>query len=275
MFKARTIAQDTRTLSPATAAAVDQHLAIIANKCTFAEIQRQVERARAEHDPDETERRRLAEAEQRCVRVDYRAISTDGQVPINGWADLADALVLDQFLNTQAATMDPSILWDVRRSMALGMVGTAGPAQKELVLYAHSRAGEAMVEVENTRTVVTPGQVREWCEQAGTRVTIRPVIDLNEEMTTGSYIPTPVMKEQTRLRHPTCVFVDCRRPARNGDNDHRTPHPAGATTTTNLFSLCRTHHRFKTTGGWRYIMLDHDTIVWVSPTGRVYRRHLH
>ena len=47
-----------------------------------------------------------------------------------------------------------------------------------------------MVEVENTRTTVTPQQVREWCQQAGTTVTVRPVLDLNENLTTDSYTPT-------------------------------------------------------------------------------------
>ena len=54
----------------------------------------------------------------------------------------------------------------------------------------------------------------------------------------------------------------------------REPFPIGATTTSNLFPLCRGHHRLKTTGGWRYIPLDHDQIVWISPAGRVHRRHI-
>src|SRR5215218_10160096 len=48
VWKARTIAQATRTLPMAAAADIDQHLAWIAHRCSFAEIERQVERARAE-----------------------------------------------------------------------------------------------------------------------------------------------------------------------------------------------------------------------------------
>ncbi len=131
-----------------------------------------------------------------------------------------------------------------------------------------------MVEVENTRTVVTPEQVKEWCQQAGTRVTVRPVLDLAEEMSTGAYSPTPLMKEQVRLRYPTCVFKDCDRPARGCDLDHHDPYPHGATTTSNLFPLCRGHHRLKTTGGWTYRLLDQNTIEWTSPMGLVHLRHI-
>uniref|UniRef100_UPI003F827EE8 DUF222 domain-containing protein n=1 Tax=Actinosynnema sp. TaxID=1872144 RepID=UPI003F827EE8 len=178
VWRARKIAQDTRTLSYDAAAAVDQRLAIVAARCSWAELDRQIEKARAEFDPAEAERRRVAEAEQRCVRVEYRGINADGQVPISGWAGLADAVAFDQFLTAKAAALDPTLPLDVRRSMALGMVGTGDPAQRELVLYAHTRPGEAMVEVENTRSVVTPEQVKEWCQEAGTRVTVRPVLDL-------------------------------------------------------------------------------------------------
>ena len=273
VWKARRVADATKMLSMDAAAAVDRHLALIVKRCSFAEIARQVDRARAEHDPEEAERRRIAEAEKRCAEVHYRGIAPDGVVPITAYASLADALAFDQYLTATAATLDTTIPLDVRRSMALGMVGTAAPPQRELVLYAHARPGHVMVEVENTRTVVTPEQVREWCQDAGTRVTVRPVLDLAEEMSTDIHDPTPLMKEQVRARYRTCVFTDCDRPARSCDLDHREPYPTGRTTTSNLFPLCRGHHRLKTTGGWRYLPLDHDQIVWVSPAGRVYRRH--
>ena len=277
VFKARKIAQDTRTLSFDAAAAVDQRLAIVAKRCSWAEIERQVEKARAEHDPAETERRRLAAAEQRCLEVHYRGITPDGMVPITGYASVTDALAFDAFLTATAATLDPAIPLDVRRSMALGLVGTGDPGQpreRELVLYAHTRPGQAMVEVENTRTVVTPGQVKEWCQQAGTRVTVRPVLDLAEELSTEVHDPTPRMREQTWARFPACVFPDCERPARGCDLDHREPFPTGRTTTANLFPLCRRHHRLKTTGGWNYIPLDRDEIVWTTPAGLVHQRHI-
>ena len=37
------------------------------------------------------------------------------------------------------------------------------------MIYTHTRPDQTMVEVENTRSVVTPEQVQEWCQQAGTK----------------------------------------------------------------------------------------------------------
>jgi hypothetical protein len=106
------------------------------------------------------------------------------------------------------------------------------------VIYAHVRPDQTMVDVDNTRTLITPEHLQDWCQQAGTTVTVKPVIDLNEEISTDAYQPTEKQKEQTRLRWPTCPFPFCDRPSwrqgPNADNDHITEHPAGETTSSNL-----------------------------------------
>ena len=84
-----------------------------------------------------------------------------------------------------------------------------------------------MVEVENTRGTVTIGQLQTWCQAAGTKITVRPVLDLNEELTTGCYEPTPLQHEQVTLTHPNCVFPHCTRPSRRADKDHIDEYPAG------------------------------------------------
>jgi len=62
VWKARKVAQATRSLPVAGAAFVDRALYFVLRKCSFAEIDRQVDQARAEFDPEEAERRRLAAA---------------------------------------------------------------------------------------------------------------------------------------------------------------------------------------------------------------------
>ncbi|WP_457203839.1 HNH endonuclease signature motif containing protein [Nocardioides sp. HB32] len=146
------------------------------------------------------------------------------------------------------------------------MLGT-GETHREVVVYAHTRPGQAMVEVENTRSVITPGHLKEWCQQFGTKVTVRPVIDLNEELSTDCYEPTELMKEQVRLRRPRCVFPLCHRPARPGDADHIVEWPLGRTTTSNLAPLCRGHHRLKTHTAWTYSWVPGIGFVWTSPLG--------
>src|SRR6478736_6660317 len=158
--------------------------------------------------------------------------------------------------------------------MAAGMLGDRGEGgtEREVVIYTHVRPDQTMVDVENTRTAVTPDQIQDWCRQAGTTVTVKPVIDLNEEITTDAYEPTERQKEQARLRHPVCPFPLCSRPSRPGtDNDHIIEHPIGPTSTPNLAPLCRGHHRLKTHTDWTYTWVPGIGFVWTSPLGH---RHI-
>ena len=274
VWKARKVAQATRSLPIEGAAFVDKVLYFVLRKCSFAEIDRQVEKARAEYDPAETERRRAAAAEKRHVRTYLGFMTSDGLVPIGGMLDVADAVSFEEYVSSEAAKLDEAIPLEVRRSMVLGMLGRSD-AERQVVIYAHLRPGQAMVDVDNTRTVITPEHLQEWCQAAGTKVTVKPVIDLNEEITTDSYTPTERQREQTRLRWPTCPFPLCDRPSwrkgQNADNDHITEFPGGATTTSNLAPPCRQHHRLKTFTTWTYRRIPGVGWEWTSPLGH---RHI-
>jgi hypothetical protein len=273
-WKARRIAQATRSLPPEGADHVDRHLSFVAHRCSFAKLEELVEKARAEFDPAETERRRLREADRRRFTFHWRAVTSSGLVPFSGLCDLADALSAEDAIAARAAALDPELPLDVRRSMALGLLGGGaadGPAQRELVVYAHVRPDQSMVEVENTRSVVTPEQLRAWCQAAGTTVTVRPVIDLNDTLTTTCYQPTERISEQVRLRHHECVFPSCHRPSRSCDLDHVIPWPIGPTTSWNLAPLCRGHHRLKTHTDWDYHWVPGVGFVWTDPSGH---RHI-
>jgi hypothetical protein len=276
VWTARMVAAAPRSLPMGGAGFVDKAIYFVLHKCSFAEIDRQVEKARAEYDPAETERRRLVAAEKRHVKTYLEYMTSDGLVPVGAMLDVADAVSFEDYVTTEADKLDPAIPLQVRRSMVLGMLGK-DPADggREVVIYAHTRPGQTMVDVDNTRTVVTPGHLKDWCQRAGTRVTVKPVIDLNEEISTDSYQPTERLKEQTRLRHPVCPFPQCGRPSwrrgRNADNDHIVEWPAGRTTTSNMAPPCRQHHRLKTFTAWTYRRLPGIGWVWTSPLGR---RHI-
>ncbi|WP_243060322.1 HNH endonuclease signature motif containing protein [Nocardioides sp. SR21] len=267
-WKARKVAQQTKALPVDAAAFVDRALAPVLHTCTFAQIERTVEAARAEFDPQAAEQRRLADSEHRHLTFYWRQVTSTGQVPVAGVMDLADAVALDENLKAKAATLDPALPIDVRRSIAAGMLGGAG--EREVVIYTHAQADTRMVEVENTRTVVTPEQVQQWCQTAGTKVTVRPVLDLNENLTTDSYTPTDRQQEQVVLTFPRCVFPGCSRRSRSADNDHITEFPLGRTSTRNLAPLCRHHHRVKTFTAWTYRRTGPRTFTWTSPTGCSY-----
>ena len=303
VWKARRIAQATASLPPQGAATVDKALYFVAARCSYAEIDRQVEKARKEHDPVETERRRVEAAEKRHVKVHLGAMTYDGLVPITAMADVPDAVAFEDYLATQAAGMDPAIPLQVRRSMVLGMLGGRhGDASGEegsapgVMVFVHTRPGQATADVDNTRSTTTVEQIREWCTRAGTKVTIRPVIDLAEEMTTDAYTPTERMVEQVKLRFSECPFPGCHRPSRPGhkakkrkkrmttatggtaasaeqhgsDLDHRQEWPEGQTVSSNLFPPCRGHHRLKTNTCWTYDYDPATGFTWTSPLGYRY-----
>ncbi|MFW6774498.1 hypothetical protein ACOACO_09455 [Nocardioides sp. CPCC 205120] len=148
--------------------------------------------------------------------------------------------------------------------------------------------GIDLARLENTRSLITTDQVRDWCRARDTKVILKPVIDLTEHVAVDAYEIPDRIAERVRLDRPTCAFPYCGRPARGLDLDHIEPYRsnaspgAGQTSTDNLAPLCRGHHRVKThpspTGAsppgsdptdrrWRYHRDPLGTYVWTSPHG--------
>src|SRR5699024_3224467 len=59
--------------------------------------------------------------------------------------------------------------------------------------------------------------------QVRPRISVRPVIDLNEEHEVGGYVAGDVIKDHLMLRDRTCVFPGCNHTARTCDADHIDP----------------------------------------------------
>jgi hypothetical protein len=161
---------------------------------------------------------------------------------------------------------------------------------REVVIHAHfdaSTEGTTTVfgptgRMENGQRLVLLEQVKAWCGDTRTKVTIKPVIDLNTELTAQGYAIPDRIREHVILRDRTCVFPWCTRPARRSDVDHIVaydhhaeadgrPQP-GPTTTSNLACLCRSHHRLKTHTAWHYRIVKPGVFEWTSPHGHRYRR---
>jgi hypothetical protein len=164
------------------------------------------------------------------------------------------------------------------------------PHAREVVIHAHFDAtfsGDATVfgptgRMEKGQRLALLDQIRSWCADSRTKVTIKPVIDLNAQLTAQGYDIPDRLREQVQLRDRTCVFPRCTRPARGCDIDHVVqydhdaeadgrPQP-GPTQTDNLACLCRFHHRLKTHSAWRYQMTSPGVFEWTSPHGHRYRR---
>ncbi|ABL82721.1 HNH endonuclease signature motif containing protein [Nocardioides sp. JS614] len=304
VWKARRIAAHTHSLSFEGAACVDRHLAPIAHRVSYAQIDRTVEAARALHDPAQAEQRRREAADGRFCDIDTTQVGLQGTMTVRGELDLADALDLDQALQhgaQQLADLGCTETLDVRRALAVGALARgdlplglhthpathteAEPVRPQrsrrgrgLMLYAHltdDAVRGLLATVENTRSQVLVGQVASWCATATGPVTIRPVLDLHEHLQVPGYRPSPRLREQVLLTHPTCVFPHCTRPSRSCDLDHVIPWAEGGPTCScNLVPACRFHHRLRTHGDWRLHRVGERLFVWTSPHGRTYTRHL-
>ncbi|GAA5112632.1 hypothetical protein GCM10023339_15970 [Alloalcanivorax gelatiniphagus] len=164
------------------------------------------------------------------------------------------------------------------------------PVAREVVLHAHFDArlsGDTTVfshtgRLEEGQRLVLLDQVKAWCADTRTKVTVKPVIDLNTTLSTPAYEIPDRIREQVILRDRTCVFPWCTRPARRADVDHIVEHDhaaaaegrtqPGPTQTDNLASLCRYHHRLKTFTAWTYRAVAPGAFAWTSPHGHHYRR---
>ena len=102
------------------------------------------------------------------------------------------------------------------------------PAAREVVLHAHFDAtavGEQTVfgptgRMEERQRLILLDQLKSWCGDSRTKITIKPVIDLNAHLTAPGYDIPDRIREQVILRDRTCVFPWCTRPARGCDIDH-------------------------------------------------------
>jgi hypothetical protein len=275
VWKARQIAKATLSLPMDGAGFVDTHVAPVAARLSFAQLERVVEEARVRFDPVEAEARRLAAADGRCFDVDTHQVSFDGTVDVRGTLDLADALDLDDAVTTGAqrlADLGCAESLDVRRSMAAGDLArhqdTLEFPKRQVVMNVHTDGGP-FAKLENTRSFHSLDQVKDWCQSAS--VHTRQVIDLNEHRWNAGHDPTPLLREQVMLTHPTCVYMHCTRPSRSCDCDHIIDHDSGGPTCScNLAPLCRFHHRLKTHGGWTYERIAPRIFRWTSPHGHVY-----
>jgi hypothetical protein len=271
VWKARRIAQATLGLSMEAATHVDRQLAAFAHKTGPAALDRLVEEAVSRFMPATALADARHAADGRHVTFYHQQVSCTGTTHLEAELDLADALDLDAALargaeSLAAAGCGQSL--DVRRARAAGDIarrqlaldlsveqassGRAAAKARQVVLYVHlsqeavagTGTGLDLARVENHRQVVTADQVRGWCANPDTAVTVKPVMDLVEHLHTGAYEVPERLAEQVRLRDHTCVFPWCTRPARTCDSDHGVPHAQGGSTCScNLAPLCRRHHR--------------------------------
>ena len=138
--------------------------------------------------------------------------------------------------------------------------------------------GLHLARVENHHQTVTADAVRDWLGVPSTHVTVKPVIDLADQIAVDSYEIPDRISQRVKLKRSTCVFPHCTRTSARTDLDHIDEYvppdqggPPGQTATDTLAPLCRRHHRAKThpspDGRWDYQQLTPTTWLWTSPHG--------
>jgi hypothetical protein len=143
---------------------------------------------------------------------------------------------------------------------------------RQAVIHVHTYDHDT-ARCETTRSAISVEQVKSWCADPDTQVTIRPVIDLNDHVQVDRYEVPDRLDQQVSERDLTCVFPYCTQPAVSCDKDHSVPYDAdGPTCSCNVAPVCRGHHRIKTHGGWTYRFLRPGAYLWVSPAGYWYHR---
>jgi len=95
--------------------------------------------------------------------------------------------------------------------------------------------------------------------------------DCDHAWETPAYRPSAALRHLIEIRHTSCVFPGCRRPAAQCDIDHTIAYKRGGKTCLcNLAPLCRHHHEVKQTTGWTLEQTSPGTLTWTTPAGRHY-----
>lgn len=178
---------------------------------------------------------------------------------------------------------------DQLRARAIGIL--ADPAGAQAFLEGNDPArGKATVYVHLTPDLLASGKGVARVEDLGpyTRsmlirllghehITVKPVIDLADQVVSDRYEVPADIAERLRLIRPYDVFPYASGvPGAGGrgmDQDHTIPYdphgPPGQTRVDNLGYLSRRHHRIKTLDhGWEVEQLSGGRFLWRSPSGR-------
>jgi hypothetical protein len=132
---------------------------------------------------------------------------------------------------------------------------------------------------------VTVNRLRSWLSHS--RVTVKPVIDLNNQVPVDGYEIPDRIREAIHLISPVDCFPYATSTSRTGDIDHTIPYrppdpttadptttdeggPPGQTAVGNLGPMTRRHHRTKTFTHWQLKQVWPGVFAWRSPHGHHY-----
>lgn len=176
-----------------------------------------------------------------------------------------DAMV-DRIADLIAPRFPDDTTRDVLRSEAFGWL--ARPADLHVHLYRDAVGSDrGVARVEDVGAVLSR-EIPEWLGHA--HVTVRPVIDLADEVSIDAYEHPGSLAERVHLRNPADSFPHANQVTRRLDLDHVVeyrPGVSGQTGDHNSQPLGRTGHRAKTHAGYRVRQLSPGSYAWRTPHG--------
>jgi hypothetical protein len=302
----RKIAQSTRNASIEAAAHADRRVSVWAASKSLGQLEQIAQAALIEADPEAAQE---AAREAELAQGVWVGPSTDhGIRDVHIRTDAASAAWFDASVDRVADGLgalgdtDPK---DVRRAKAVGVLarpqqaldlfdtvaaaatGDAAPdrpARKadprpDAVLYVHLsedalRGKPGAATVEGTGPV-TADQAKAWLGHC--HVTVKPVLDLNDQQPVDAHEPPDRMREAVLLRSPVDVFPWAVGTGCGRDLDHTVPYTPidqgglpEQTRTDNLGPMGRRSHRIKTHGRWKVWQVEDGVFVWKAPHGHHY-----
>ena len=246
-WRARAVAEATIHSTPAltveAAGFVDAQVAAVAGRVGAAQLDRLVAETikrfdLAGFDPTQDPEDGYLHVDPRHATIHDDDVHYAGTMRMEAELDIADALDLDRALAHRAASLKAlgsDAPLDARRAAALGDLartqtaldlhthGATGardvdglPAAREVVLHAHFDAALDGLDtvfgptgrMEEGQRLVLLDQVRDWCGDSRTKVTVKPVIDLNADLVdTGVRGARPDPRAGDSPRHDVRVPV--------------------------------------------------------------------
>ena len=264
---------------PGSLAALDAKVVSYAVSHTPSQLRAWLRRFVARMEPEQVVERRQRDLEQRSVYFDH---DDDGVSWLHAMMTGEDAVLLDRELTLAAKSAgegDDRTLSQARADVVVDRLlgregGQAGRGRFHIGLTVPVTSMLALGVEPGTAVdgsfALPPELIREIASNPGTlfsRIVTDPfggVLDVTE---LGRF-PTDVLGRTLELIDGVCMFPTCSRPAVDADKDHEVPHPGGATTGRNLWSLCRRHHRMKTLGVVDTDVGTHGRHRWKMPSGR-------
>ena len=252
VWRARLIARETTDLSVKAALFADRLIAATPRRIGQVQAARLVQEARLYFDPD----RALADEEEALTKrgVWLRHGSAPATTDITMTLDTPDALLFDQTVTRIAGDLkelgDTEDL-EVRRARAVGILADpqhaldllsgrdgAAPSRGARAgaanLYVHLTPADLAADLDEGTGAAsieklgaaTTQLLTDWLTRfaaAGTKITLRPVLDLNvTDQAVDQHDPPEAMRETVVLRDAHCVFPGCSRDSRTCDLDHIT-----------------------------------------------------